>query len=246
MRPLRRPPKRLLSRLSAFERAERLFEPGDKVLAAVSGGPDSVCLAHHLCRLAPRKRLRVELLHMHHGLRGADADDDQRSVERLAARLGVPLHLSRLPVERTAREERRCLEDAGRRLRYAELARTARRLGFNKAATGHQLDDQAETFLLHLLRGTKAKGLSGIPPKRPLAPGCVLVRPLLALSRKDVREYLDACGLRWREDPSNRSERFTRNWVRRRALPLLEKKNPRIREHLASLAADLRRVLPKK
>ena len=236
-------PKRILSALAAHARRERLFEDGDRVLAAVSGGPDSVCLAHHLARLARRRGLAVSMIHFDHGLRGAESRRDQAFVQRLAARLGLPLICRDLAVRRTAAAERRSLEDAGRALRYRALAEEARRGRFNKVAVGHQLDDLAETVLLHLLRGTKAKGLAGIPPSRALAPGLTLIRPLLAIPRADVMAYLRAYGLRHVVDRTNREERFTRNWVRRRVLPLLESRSPRLREHLAALAADVRRAL---
>ncbi|MBI5243014.1 MAG: tRNA lysidine(34) synthetase TilS [Elusimicrobia bacterium] len=237
--------KSLYSKLMAFDRAEGLLRAGDNILIAVSGGPDSVCLAHHLSRLAQRRRLRLALVHFHHGLRGREAERDAEFVRGLADRLGLPFILRRLDVRRTASRENRSLEDAGRALRYRELARLAVSDGFDKAATGHQQDDQAETVILHLLRGTKAKGLGGIPPERPLkgAAGVEVIRPLLALTRREVLDYLKAHRLPFRTDRSNRSEKFTRNWIRSRVVPLLEKKNPRIREHLSALAADVRRLL---
>jgi tRNA(Ile)-lysidine synthase len=224
----------------AFDRAEGLLRPGDRVLAAVSGGPDSVCLAHHLSRLSAKRRLTLALVHFHHGLRGREADLDAAFVRALAARLGAAYLERGLQVARTSLAEGRSLEDAGRALRYRALAELARKGRFDKVATGHQLDDQAETLLLHLLRGTKAKGLAGIPVKRPLIQRVMVIRPLLVLTRKEVLAYLQAYGLDYRKDKSNSSEKFTRNWVRARLLPLLEEKSPRIREHLFALAADIR------
>ena len=171
------------------------------------------------------------------------ADEDAAFVRALAARLGVPYVERRLAVAKAAEAERRSLEDAGRALRYRALAELARSGRFDKVATGHHLDDQAETLLLHLLRGTQAKGLAGIPAKRKFTPGTMVIRPLLALTRKDVLAYLQAFGLGYRKDKSNASDAFTRNWVRRRLLPLLEKKSPRIREHLSALAQDVSRLL---
>lgn len=245
-------PKKLLSRLMAFDRARRLIAPGDRILAAVSGGPDSVCLAHHLARLAKRRRLKITLIRFNHGLRSrAEEAKDSRSVQKLALRLRLPLVERFLPVTELIRRERRSVEDAARFLRYRRLALSADEAGCNKAATGHQLDDQAETLLLHLLRGTKAKGLAGIPPKRRLVeairsrlmePGTRVdvIRPLLPLSRKEILQYLRAYKLPFRRDKTNRSPRFTRNWVRAKVLPLLERRNPRIREHLAAIADDIR------
>lgn len=237
--------KALLSRLAAYNRAQGLVSSRDRVLAGVSGGADSVCLAHWLA--AQRRKGRIgalTLAHFHHGLRGRAADRDADFVRALAERLGAEFHLESLPVLEAAAERRAGLEDAGRSLRYAALARLARSGGFSKVALGHHSNDNAETVLLHLLRGTKAKGLAGIPPRRAL-PGspAALVRPLLTLTREETRAYCREFGLRWREDASNRDEAFTRNWVRRRLIPLMESKSPRLKEHLAALAADVRAAL---
>lgn len=237
--------KAALSRLAAFDRSEGLLARGDRVLAAVSGGADSVCLAHWLAGRRAKGRLAgLTLVHLHHGLRGPAADRDAALVRALAARLKTPFLLEALDVRGLAAARRGGLEDAGRAARFAALARLAKTGGFSKVALGHHSDDNAETVLLHLLRGTKAKGLAGIPPSRPL-PGCAarVVRPLLALTREETRAYCREFGLRWREDATNRDEGFARNWVRRRLIPLMESRSPRLREHLAALAADVRAAL---
>lgn len=232
---------RIWSKLLAFNRVRGLIRPGDRILAAVSGGPDSVCLAHFLHRLSRRRNIHVRLMHLRHGLRGKEADRDARCVESLGKKLGLPVVSRALPVSGFARRSRRGIEAAGRALRYRALLREARKQGCRKVATGHQMDDQAETLILNLLRGTRAKGLAGIPAIRPLGKGVRVIRPLLALSREEVLEYLSYHRLSYRLDKTNRSLRFTRNWVRRRVLPLLETKNPRIREHLAAVAQELGR-----
>jgi len=236
---------RLWSKLLRFDRSLGLIRPGDRILAAVSGGPDSVCLAHFLFLLAQRRRFEIRLIHFHHGLRGKAADRDARFVDRLAARWSQKAIQRRLPVAAFARSSGRSMEDAGRQLRYDGLLREARRLRCNKAATAHHLDDQAETVLLNLLRGTRARGLAGIPPRRPLGGEVEVIRPLLALRREEILQYLRHHRLKFRIDASNRSVDFTRNWIRLRVLPLLERKNPRIREHLAAIADDLRELLDK-
>ncbi len=228
------------SKLVAFEAEHGLLRPGTGVLAAVSGGPDSVCLAHWLSVQARRKSLRVELLHVHHGLRGRAADGDARSVEALGRKLGVPVTVVRAPVRASAKARGLGLEEAGRKARYAALAARARSGRFAAVATGHQLDDQAETVLLHLLRGTSLEGLGGIAPRRPLAPKIALIRPLLPLTRAEVLAYCEVHGLEWREDASNRSPEFTRNWVRAKVLPLLEKKAPGAKARISAIAAKVR------
>jgi len=231
---------RVWSKLVAFEKTHRLLSPGDHVLAAVSGGPDSVCLAHFLSVLRRRRGFRLSILHVHHGLRGRQADADQRSVEELGLLLSVPVVSVKAPVAAQARKRGKGLEDAGRELRYAALTRVARRLSCNKAATGHQLDDQAETVLLQMLRGTKLAALGGIAPSRPLSPGLKLIRPLLPLSRKEVIQYLRLHRLPHRLDRSNLSTKFTRNWLRLRVIPLLASRQPTVRERLAGLADQVR------
>lgn len=230
---------RVWSKLVAFEKRHVLLPRGRRVLAAVSGGPDSVCLAHWLSVQARQKDLTAALMHVHHGLRGRAADRDARFVETLGRTLGLPVSVVRVDV-RGKRRDRDGLEQAARRERYKALAARARRGRFDAVATGHQLDDQAETVLLHLLRGTSLEGLGGIPPLRALAPGVELIRPLLPLTRDEVRIYLEVHELPSREDETNRDPRFTRNWVRREVLPLLESRAPGVKERLALIAEKVR------
>jgi tRNA(Ile)-lysidine synthase len=231
---------RIWAKLVAGEKRLGFPKAGDRILAAVSGGPDSVCLAHYLTQAARRKGCAVTLIHIHHGLRGKEADKDAAFVKDLGAKLGLPVVLRRVRVAAHAAKRGKGLEDAGRDLRYKVFLREARRLGCRQVATGHHMDDQAETVLLNLLRGTRAEGLAGIPPRRPLAARIEVLRPLLVLTRADILAYLKVQGLSHRTDRSNRSLTFTRNWMRRKVLPLLETKNPRIREHLAGISDQIR------
>ncbi len=233
---------RIWSKLVAFEASERLLAPRARILAAVSGGPDSVCLAHWLSVQAKRKNLTVALVHVNHGLRGRASDADARFVVALGDQLGLPVTVIRAPVRASAARRGLGLEEAGRKERYKALAARAKRGRFSAVATGHQLDDQAETVLLHLLRGTSLEGLGGIPVRRPLVPGVELIRPLLPLTREEVNEYLKRHGLKSREDASNRDPKFTRNWVRREVLPRLEKRAPGVKARLAAIAAKVRAV----
>ncbi|MBI5624730.1 MAG: tRNA lysidine(34) synthetase TilS [Elusimicrobia bacterium] len=231
---------RVWAKLKAFEAREGLFRRGDRVLAAVSGGPDSVCMAHFLSVQARACGFTLMLAHVHHGLRGRDADEDAASVLRLARKLGLEAFLVKVDVPRAAAARGRGKEEAARHLRYRALSRIASANRCRKVATGHQLDDQAETVLLHLLRGTRLQGLAGIPPRRPLTGSVELIRPLLPVTRSEIRLYLKLHGLKSRVDRTNLSQDQTRNWVRLKVLPLLEKRNPRIRERLSGLADQVR------
>jgi tRNA(Ile)-lysidine synthase len=231
---------RVWAKLVAFDKRLDLLPRGARVLAGVSGGPDSVCLAHWLSVQARRKGLTVALLHVHHGLRGREADADETFVRALGESLGLPVSVAKADVKGLAKRRNAGLEDAGRKARYAALTARARRGRFPLVAVGHHLDDQAETVLLHLLRGTSLEGLGGMPPRRELAPGVALIRPLLPLTRAEVREYLKVHRLPSREDRTNADPAFTRNWVRREILPRLERRAPGVKARLAAMAEKVR------
>jgi tRNA(Ile)-lysidine synthase len=223
--------------LAAIE-AHRLFEYGETVVVAVSGGADSVAL---LDLLATRTELGLQLVvaHLNHGLRGAEADTDERFVGGLAERYSLPLEAAGADVRALSRERRLSLEEAGREARHAFLAAVAERHGATRIALAHHRNDQAETVLMRLIRGAGADGLAGM---RPRAGDGRYVRPLLAVSRGEIIAYLRARGLSWRDDASNLDQRFLRNRIRHELLPLLAAYNPAIVDRLAdtaeSLAAD--------
>jgi tRNA(Ile)-lysidine synthase len=203
---------------------------GSRVAVAVSGGPDSVCLLHVLLELAPAFDVSLSVAHLNHQLRGAESDADQCFVEGLAQGLNLPFYSGAADVASAAEN----LEQAGRRARRTFFAG----LTADRVALGHTRDDQAETVLFRLLRGSGLRGLAGIYPvtagdgSRP-----VYVRPLIDVTRGDVVEYLRERGIPWREDSSNLDPRFARNRIRRSLLPQLARDwNPRIGESLAQLA----------
>jgi tRNA(Ile)-lysidine synthase len=225
-----------------FKRAveeEGLLVPGDRVLAACSGGPDSVALLHLLLSLGAELPVEVLVAHFNHRLR-PEADADEAFVAGLAERHGLRFVAGRADVRKFARERKLNLEEAGRRLRYDFLRRAARKLGATKIATGHTMNDQAETLLLRLVRGTGLRGLAGIAPVIHDDP-CPVIRPLLRLTRPQVEEFLAAEGLEWRLDASNLDRRFIRNRVRSELLPELERNcGRRVVEHIARLADIVR------
>ena len=209
-----------------------LVPAGATLLAAVSGGGDSVALLHLLAR-AGRRRLVVA--HLDHGLRRGSAGD-RRFVEALAGRLGLDCVSARRDVAAERRKDE-SPEEAARRVRRAFLSETASAVGAERIATGHTLDDQAETVLMRLVRGAGATALTGIAAAGP-GPW---VRPLLGIERADLRRWLEKRGLPFREDPSNRSARYDRNRLRLRVLPLLSRElNPRASRHLVRAARALR------
>lgn len=237
--------------LRPFEAAlAKAWPPSDwqdvTVLVAVSGGADSVALLRALWALRGSGPGRVVAAHLNHGLRGEQSDADEAFVRELCGRLGVGCEVGRTEVARLAKQQGDGLEAAGRVARYRFLAEAAGRIGARFVATAHTADDQAETILHRIVRGTGLRGLSGIRRVRPLGPA-VLIRPLLQFRRAELRAYLHELKQPYRDDVSNADLRLTRNRIRHELLPRLAADfNPRVVEallRLGGLASEAREVL---
>lgn len=206
--------------------------PGDRLGVGVSGGADSVALLRLLHDLQDELGVRLVVLHFQHRLRGADAVADEDFTAQLAARLGVEFLRDEAPVAGWAREHHLNQEEAGRQLRTAFFERAVREARVARVATAHTADDQAETVLAHLLRGTGLAGLAGIYPQSG-----VVIRPLLEIPRAELRAWLQSIGQPWREDATNADTTRLRAGIRRRLLPVLESEfQPRITSQLCRLA----------
>lgn len=217
-----------------------LLRPGLRLGVGVSGGADSVALLRALAERSAELGLVLHVAHLHHGLRGAEADGDLEFVRALAAQLGLLFHEEHADVAAEAAKAGESLEEAGRRLRYAWFRQLMSKepphaVALDAIATAHTRDDQAETVLAKFLRGAWTEGFSGIHPEVCWNEGKV-VRPLLAVTRGEVEAYLKQLGQSWREDATNRELEFTRNRIRHELLPQLEGWNPQIREKLAQMA----------
>jgi tRNA(Ile)-lysidine synthase len=226
-----------------------LLKPGMRLAVALSGGADSVALLRILVARSAELGLVLHAAHLHHGLRGVEADGDLEFCRELAARLGLPFQEARVDTAREALADPKTLnaietskpaesiEEAARRLRYAWFWKLMAAGEVDTIATAHTLDDQAETVLAKFLRGAWTEGLAGIAPRLKTARAGEIIRPLLAATHSENESYLRALGQDWREDSSNRNLTFTRNRIRHELLPLLESWNPRLREHMAQMAA---------
>ncbi|HVJ04170.1 MAG TPA: tRNA lysidine(34) synthetase TilS [Candidatus Saccharimonadales bacterium] len=248
----------MLKSLEHYVRKHRLVHSGERIGVAVSGGADSVALLRAFAELAPSLGVVLFVLHLNHGLRGADSDADAGFARDLAAQLGLDCAIETQDVASLAALLHLSLEAAGRRARYAFFQRAAASLHLDAVATAHTRDDQAETVLLRLLRGTGTSGLAGIhrtfqlselvpesteplaaesPDDHPTLASPRLIRPLLSTSRQQVERYLHSLHQSFRQDASNLDPRFLRNRVRGELLPALERDyNPALREALCETA----------
>jgi len=217
----------------------RMLRKGEGVLVAVSGGPDSISLFDLFYQIRVDWKVGIHIIHLNHGLRGDAGDRDQLFVERMARDLKMPVSSKKVDVEALAKQNKMSLEEAGRQARLDYFQAEANRLGIRKVALGHHKDDRAETVLFRILRGT---GLQGIGAMRPLSHyrELTLIRPLVDVEKKSLEDYIRDRKLSYCIDASNNEVKFTRNRIRNRLLPALEKHyNPKIKNALAHLAESV-------
>jgi tRNA(Ile)-lysidine synthase len=236
-----------LASLSDWFRTRDLLAPGNVLVVGASGGPDSTLLTHALKELSDRQNLawKLHVAHFNHGLRGAEADADERFVAELAESLGLPFHAERANIRARSQQEKGSTEEIARRQRYEMLERVALASGSDLVAVAHHADDNAETILHRICRGTGLRGLAGIADDRPARLGSRVrvIRPLLALHRSAIEKLCGERGLQCRVDSSNISAEFTRNRIRNTVLPLLRAElNPNITDALLRLAEQARWV----
>ncbi|WP_124065803.1 tRNA lysidine(34) synthetase TilS [Clostridium sp. E02] len=209
-------------------RRNRLLTSGDRVIVALSGGADSVCLLVVLEELQKEFDLSLKAIHVHHGLRGEEADRDSQYAKELSSRLRVPFACIYVDAASYAREHGMSVEEAGRHLRYQIFEKERSDFGGTKIAVAHHADDQAETILYNLFRGTGLKGLGGMRSVREF-----VVRPLLCVGRKEILAYLNEKGISYCEDSTNQMTDYTRNRIRQVILPIIQEQiNPRAKENI--------------
>jgi tRNA(Ile)-lysidine synthase len=201
---------------------KKLIDAGDSILLALSGGADSVFLLEFLHKYKRRFNIDIAAFHLNHNLRGKEANIDEQFCKKITAQKKVPFFSTSKNVKLIAKRNRISLEEAGRELRYSELLKIAKANNYKKIATAHNLDDNAETVLLNLIKGTGIKGLSGIPEIREK-----IIRPILAISKKEILQYLHYKKINYRTDSSNVENNYQRNYLRNEIIPLIiDKLNP--------------------
>ena len=208
----------MIKEVLSYIKLHQMLDPGDRVIVAVSGGADSVCLLHVLDKLKEELRLELFAVHVHHGLRGEEADRDARWTEEFCKKLGVPCTVVRCDAGLYASEHGLSVEEAGRALRYGAFEREAKLRGADKIAVAHHRDDNAETILHNLFRGSGLKGLGGIAPVRGR-----IIRPLLATGRDEILACLQSEGIGYCQDSTNFGTEYTRNKLRNQIIPMVVK-----------------------
>ena len=241
----------LISEVEAAIRTHQLLERGGKVVVGVSGGPDSTALLDILRRLAPAYDLTLHVAHLHHGIRDEEADQDMAWVRRLAKRWNLPFTGKRVDIPPIAKDGGLSEEEAARQVRYGFLAEVAQAVRASYVAVAHNADDQAETVLMHIIRGAGLAGLRGMLPSIQLKAyhfleedaiqaDIALIRPLLGITRSRIEAYCDARELQPRLDRTNRDTTYFRNKLRHEVLPYLSQLNPNMPERLCNLAEVVR------
>lgn len=239
--------KRKLSR-SAFVKKVKdtvkqhdMLHPGDRVLVAVSGGPDSVCLLRVFMEVKRNLKIEIIVANLDHGIRGRESKRDSDFVKELSKDFGLDCMHKKISI-RTRKKGKRSLEECAREERYAFLKKSAEKCNCNVIATGHTMDDQAETVLLRLITGASLKGIAGIPVVRHEG-SLKIIRPLITAEKKEILDYLKVTGQAFCEDHTNMDKKYFRNRIRHEVLPFLEEYNPRIKRSVANLCNTMREDL---
>ncbi len=228
----------MMKKVLDFVNKNNILEHGDSVILGVSGGADSVCMLHLLNSLKEDLGIELTVVHVNHRIRGIEAEQDAEFVEHISEELGVECKIFHIDIPAIATQKKMSEEEAGRIERYAVFESVAEEIGANKIAVAHNLNDNSETVLFNLFRGSKLKGMTGIPVKREK-----IIRPLLCLTRKEIEEYLEKHHLDYCIDSTNKETEYSRNKLRLDILPYIKENiNSKAEEHIVNTAQSLREI----
>lgn len=222
----------LINKVQQFVKQKGLLRQGQKIVAAVSGGMDSMVMLNVLTQLQQKWKLEIVVAHVNFQLRGKESDGDERLVKKITTQYGLPFYSEQTNTKAIAIKQKRSIQETAREIRYSFFVTLKKTLRADTIATAHNANDNAETMLINLLRGSGIDGLAGIPPRRDS-----VVRPLLSVTRKEIEQYAKAMNIKFRNDSSNAKEDYTRNFLRNVIIPQLEKRiNPSLNETLLNEA----------
>lgn len=221
-----------------FIKENDLLFSGDKILIALSGGPDSVFLFHFLNKFKKKYKIELGAVHINHLLRGEDSDRDELFCKTICDELSIPFYQLRKNIKSYAKKNKMSLEVAGRKVRYDFFEKISKANGYDKIATAHNADDNTETVFINIIKGAGIKGIAGIPVKRKN-----IIRPILSLTKKEILDYLEKNKFEYRIDESNISDEFERNFLRNKVIPLIhEKLNPSLSQTILKTSLNLQRL----
>ena len=224
--------KKILKKMKEILENKLILEK-ERILIAFSGGPDSVFLYHFLNILKKKFSLEISIVYINHNLR-YDVENDLKFVKEFAIENDVDYYIESVDVKKCAKENRKSLELAARELRYEAIERVRKKINYNKIATGHNLDDNVETFVFRLLRGTSLTGLKGIPKIREN-----IIRPILEFEKKEILYFLKQNNLKYIIDYTNNENDFTRNFIRNKIFPDFQKINPNFKQKIYTLITEI-------
>ena len=230
--------KKTEQKVLRFIDEKNLLEKDDRILVALSGGPDSVFLLHFLNKYSKKFKISLSALHINHGLRGKAALADEHFCKKLTKKSGIRFYSVKRDVKALAQKLKISTEEAGRLIRYEEFEKFSAKEGFSKIATAHNADDNAETVLLNLIKGTGLNGISGIPFSRGK-----IIRPLLVLTKEEIIQYLEFYKIDYRTDLTNLQSEYERNFLRNKVIPLIKKRlNPSLENTLLKSSGVFREI----
>lgn len=228
----------MLKKVISYIEKNKILQDGDSVLLGVSGGADSVCMLHVLYSLREKYHLKLYVVHVNHGIRGSEAKRDADFVEQMAENLQIPFRVVTANIPEMAKEQKLSEEEAGRIFRYNTFEQVANEVGANKIAVAHNLNDNSETVLFNLFRGSRLKGLRGISPMRGQ-----IIRPLLCCSRNEIEQYLQENNLSYYTDSTNKETDYSRNRIRLKLMPYIKENiNQKAEYNIVNAAENLSQV----
>lgn len=228
----------MLKKVISYIEKNKILQDGDSVLLGVSGGADSVCMLHVLYSLREKYHLKLYIVHVNHGIRGSEAKRDADFVEQMAENLQIPFRVVTANIPEMAKEQKLSEEEAGRIFRYNTFEQVANEVGANKIAVAHNLNDNSETVLFNLFRGSRLKGLRGISPMRGQ-----IIRPLLCCSRNEIEQYLQENNLSYCTDSTNKETDYSRNRIRLKLMPYIKENiNQKAEYNIVNAAENLSQV----